>query len=88
MEERSSNAFLFFVYIHCRNVRILMKPTEYEIVEPHSDIVSEPSYDLFYNNGENERIEEGTLRVLSIFSDAAAWILDLKAVLFATRNPL
>lgn len=55
-----------------------MKPTEYEIVEPHSDIVSEPSYDLFYNNGENERIEEGTLRVLSIFSGCGGMDLGLE----------
>ena len=55
-----------------------MKPTEYEILEPHSDIVSEPSYDLFYNNGENERIEEGTLRVLSIFSGCGGMDLGLE----------
>ena len=34
----------------------------------HSDLVGEPQYDMFFNNGENERHEEGTLRVLSLFS--------------------
>jgi len=37
-------------------------------IENHSDLVYEPQYDLFFNNGENERCEEGTLRVLSLFS--------------------
>ena len=36
-------------------------------IENRSDIVAEPQYDLFFNNGENERHEEGTLRVLSLF---------------------
>ncbi len=34
----------------------------------HSDLVGEPQYDMFFNNGENERHEDGTLRVLSLFS--------------------
>ncbi len=34
----------------------------------HSDLVGEPQYDLFYNNGNNERFEDGKLRVLSLFS--------------------
>ncbi len=34
----------------------------------HSDLVGEPQYDLFYNNGNTERNEVGTLRVLSLFS--------------------
>lgn len=33
-----------------------------------SDILQEPQFDLFFNNGEEERQEEGTLRVLSLFS--------------------
>ena len=36
--------------------------------EDKCDLVSEPQYDLWFNNGENERNEEGTLRVLSLFS--------------------
>ena len=35
-------------------------------IENRSDIVAEPQYDLFFNNGENERHEEGTLRVLYV----------------------
>lgn len=37
-------------------------------IEDHSDLVAEPQYELFFNNGENERQEEATLRVLSLFS--------------------
>ena len=37
-------------------------------IEDYSDLVAEPQYELFFNNGENERLEEGTLRVLSLFS--------------------
>ena len=37
-------------------------------IEDRSDLVAEPQYELFFNNGENERQEEGTLRVLSLFS--------------------
>ena len=34
----------------------------------HSDIVGEPQYDFFFNNGNSERKETDTLRVLSLFS--------------------
>ena len=37
-------------------------------IEDYSDLVAEPQCELFFNNGENERQEEGTLRVLSLFS--------------------
>ena len=37
-------------------------------IEDYSDLVAEPQFELFFNNGENERQEEGTLRVLSLFS--------------------
>lgn len=42
------------------------KTTEYKDIdkENYSDLVAEPQYELFFNNGENERKEEGTLRVL------------------------
>lgn len=55
-----------------------MKPIRYKELEQHSDIVSEPSYDLFYNNGENDRKEDGTLRVLSIFSGCGGMDLGLE----------
>ena len=46
------------------------KVKEYNIIEneDYSDLVAEPQYELFFNTGENERKEEGTLRVLSLFS--------------------
>ena len=31
-------------------------------IEDYSDLVAEPHFELFFNNGENERQEEGTLR--------------------------
>lgn len=55
-----------------------MESTKYKDIEQHSDIVSEPSYDLFYNNGENDRVEDGTLRVLSIFSGCGGMDLGLE----------
>ncbi len=36
--------------------------------EQCSDLLREPQYDLFFNNGQNERNENNTLRVLSLFS--------------------
>ena len=30
-------------------------------IKEYSDLVAEPQYDLFFNNGNNERQEEGTL---------------------------
>lgn len=46
------------------------KNNEYKIngVEDFSDLVAEPQFELFFNTGENERKEDGTLRVLSLFS--------------------
>ena len=46
------------------------KIKEYSVIENEnfSDLVAEPQYELFFNNGENERKEEGTLKVLSLFS--------------------
>ncbi len=55
-----------------------MNTTEYKDFEQRSDIVREPTYDLFYNNGDNERVEEGTLRVLSIFSGCGGMDLGLE----------
>ena len=42
------------------------------------DLVKEPQYDLFFNNGQNERHEEGTLRVLSLFSGCGGMDLGLE----------
>lgn len=47
-------------------------------IEDHSDLVEEPQYDLFFNNGEKERKEEGTLRVLSIFSGCGGMDIGLE----------
>ena len=42
------------------------------------DLVSEPIFDLLFNNGEKERIEEGTLRVLSLFSGCGGMDLGME----------
>lgn len=44
----------------------------------HSDLVAEPQYDLFFNNGRDERHEEGTLRVLSLFSGCGGMDIGLE----------
>lgn len=51
--------------------------TEIEI-EQNSDLVAEPQFDLFFNNGEEERHEDGTLRVLSLFSGCGGMDLGLE----------
>ncbi len=50
----------------------------YEIPQEFSDMVCEPQFNLFFNNGENERKEEGTLRVLSLFSGCGGMDLGLE----------
>lgn len=47
-------------------------------IENLSDLVAEPQYELFFNNGENERIEEGALRVLSLFSGCGGMDIGLE----------
>lgn len=41
---------------------------EYIDAHNHSDLVGEPQYELFFNNGNKERHENGSLRILSLFS--------------------
>lgn len=50
----------------------------YEITQEFSDMVCEPQFNLFFNNGENERQEDGTLRVLSLFSGCGGMDLGLE----------
>ena len=47
-------------------------------IEDYSDLVAEPQCELFFNNGENERQEEGTLRVLSLFSGCGGMDIGLE----------
>ena len=58
----------------------MTKKKEYKEIgiETHSDLVKEPQYELFFNNGENERREEGTLRVLSLFSGCGGMDIGLE----------
>lgn len=54
--------------------------------EQHSDVVQEPQYDLFFNNGEEERHEEGTLRVLSLFSGCGGMDIGLEGGFICHSN--
>ena len=47
-------------------------------IEDLSRIVEDPQYSLFFNNGQKERQEEGTLRVLSLFSGCGGMDLGLE----------
>lgn len=51
-----------------------------------SDLVEEIQYNLFFNNGENERREDGTLRVLSIFSGCGGMDLGLEGGFICHRR--
>lgn len=64
------------------------KVTEYNDIEfeSQSDIISEPICDLFFNNGQNERHEEGTLRVLSLFSGCGGMDLGLEGGFICHRK--
>ena len=62
-----------------------VKYTEIEI-EQQSDLVAEPQFELFFNNGEEERHEEGTLRVLSLFSGCGGMDLGLEGGFMCHRN--
>jgi len=63
----------------------ILKYTEIEI-EQQSDLVAEPQFDLFFNNGENERHEDGTLRVLSLFSGCGGMDLGLEGGFICHEN--
>lgn len=43
-----------------------------------NDLVEEPQYDLFFNNGQQERLGNGTLRVLSLFSGCGGMDIGLE----------
>lgn len=64
------------------------KTIEYDEIELEnfSDIVAEPQFDLFFNNGENERHENGTLRVLSLFSGCGGMDLGLEGGFICHRH--
>lgn len=55
-------------------------------IEDHSDLVAEPQYELFFNNGENERQEEATLRVLSLFSGCGGMDIGLEGGFICHRH--
>lgn len=63
----------------------VLKYTEIEI-EQQSDLVAEPQFDLFFNNGDNERHEDGTLRVLSLFSGCGGMDLGLEGGFMCHQN--
>lgn len=50
------------------------------------DLVSEPIFDLLFNNGEKERMEAGTLRVLSLFSGCGGMDLGMEGGFICHRK--
>lgn len=58
----------------------------YPPMEQYSDLVAEPQYDLFFNNGDNERKEESTLRVLSLFSGCGGMDLGFEGGFVCHKN--
>lgn len=61
---------------------------EYENLELEnlSDLVSEPQYDMFFNNGESERQEYRTLKVLSLFSGCGGMDIGLEGGFICHHN--
>jgi DNA (cytosine-5)-methyltransferase 1 len=55
-------------------------------LDQRSDLIRKAQFDLFFNNGENERNEEGTLRVLSIFSGCGGMDLGLEGGFICHRK--
>lgn len=51
-----------------------------------SDLIAEPQFDLFFNNGDDERHEDGTLRVLSLFSGCGGMDLGLEGGFMCHHN--
>lgn len=51
---------------------------QYDAIQEYSDLVSESQFDMFFNNGENERRGDKTLRVLSLFSGCGGMDLGLE----------
>ena len=49
-------------------------------------MLREPQYDLWFNNGENERVENDTLRVLSLFSGCGGMDLGLEGGFICHRK--
>lgn len=58
----------------------------YETHKEHSNSVTEPQFDLFFNNGDSERFEKGTLRVLSLFSGCGGMDLGLEGGFICHRK--
>lgn len=66
-----------------------MKPNkEYNLIdnENYSDLVAETQYELFFNNGQDERKEDGTLRVLSLFSGCGGMDIGLEGGFICNKN--
>lgn len=60
----------------------------YELMdlEQCSDLIGEPQFELFFNNGQNERSEADTLRVLSLFSGCGGMDLGFEGGFICHRD--
>ena len=59
---------------------------EKNYIAERSDLVEDPQYELFFNTGENERQEEGSLRVLSLFSGCGGMDIGLEGGFICHRH--
>ncbi len=66
-------------------IKKVINYTDIEI-EQKSDLIAEPQFDLFFNNGDHERHENGTLRVLSLFSGCGGMDLGLEGGFICHHN--
>lgn len=64
----------------------MAKTVKYQEFDNHSDLVSEPQCELFFNNGKNERKKRGTLRVLSLFSGCGGMDIGLEGGFTCHKN--
>lgn len=60
----------------------------YAAKQEYSDVLAEPQFDLFFNNGNAERKETGTLRVLSLFSGCGGMDLGLEGGFVCHRKSI
>ena len=52
----------------------------------YADVLHDTHYDLWFNNGDDERVEDGTLRVLSLFSGCGGMDLGMEGGFICHRN--
>lgn len=74
--------------IETQTLNMAQRTKEYKEIRigDYSDLVKEPQYQLYFNNGNNERLENGTLRVLSLFSGCGGMDIGLEGGFICHKN--